>query len=156
VKAKKIHMGPAQIALDLGDGSERGEYVNQDYILHRLGRPHRGINLMYCYYPLDEGWPTRASQLPLPQGKTAGYAWDYAYDDYFPYEGGIGGTTEREPFASMRDVRRHGREVAHLKRHRAKHLRRMAEAAQVRLDVLRQPIAAMIRANNKFHGLLPR
>lgn len=29
---KKIHMGPAKCAVDLGDGSERGEYVNQDYI----------------------------------------------------------------------------------------------------------------------------
>ncbi|MCL2223449.1 MAG: hypothetical protein FWB96_00605 [Defluviitaleaceae bacterium] len=111
MKANKIHMGPAKIALDLGDGSERGEYVNQDYILHKLGKPHRGINLMYCYYPLDEGWPTRASKLPLPEGKTAAYAWDYAYDDYFPYEGGIGGNTEGEPFASMRDVRRHGQDV---------------------------------------------
>ena len=36
---KKLHMGPAQCALDLGDGSERAEYVNQDYILHKLGRP---------------------------------------------------------------------------------------------------------------------
>ena len=34
----KIHMGPAKCALDLGDGSERGEYVNQDYILNVLGR----------------------------------------------------------------------------------------------------------------------
>ena len=58
---KKIHMGPAKCAVDLGDGSERGEYVNQDYILHSLGRPHRAINLMYCYYPLDKEWPGRIS-----------------------------------------------------------------------------------------------
>jgi hypothetical protein len=32
-KAYKLHMGPAKCAVDLGDGSERGEYVNQDYIL---------------------------------------------------------------------------------------------------------------------------
>ena len=37
---KKIHMGPAKCAVDLGDGSERGEYVNQDYILNKLGRPY--------------------------------------------------------------------------------------------------------------------
>ena len=47
---KKIHMGPAKCAVDLGDGSERGEYVNQDYILNKLGRPHRAVSLMYCYY----------------------------------------------------------------------------------------------------------
>lgn len=38
---QKLHLGAAQCALDLGDGSERAEYVNQDYILHKLGRPHR-------------------------------------------------------------------------------------------------------------------
>ena len=41
---KKIHMGPAKCAVDLGDGSERGEYVNQDYILNKLGRPHRAVS----------------------------------------------------------------------------------------------------------------
>ena len=46
LKAKALHMGPAQCAVDLGDGSERGEYVNQDYILQKLGRPHRAVNLM--------------------------------------------------------------------------------------------------------------
>ena len=46
-----VHMGKAKCAVDLGDGSERGEYVNQDYILQKMGRPHRSISLMYCYYP---------------------------------------------------------------------------------------------------------
>jgi hypothetical protein len=103
-------MGQAKCALDLGDGSERGEYVDQDYILHVLGRPHRAINLMYCYYPLDKGWPARASTLVKP-GDKVGFAWDYAYDDYFPYQGGLEGDTNGEPFRSMRDVRRHGQDV---------------------------------------------
>ncbi|MCL2604610.1 MAG: hypothetical protein FWD90_09040 [Defluviitaleaceae bacterium] len=105
----KIHMGPAKCAVDLGDGSERGEYVNQDYILHTLGRPHRAINLMYCYYPLDEGWPARASTLPT-KGEVS-YQWDYAYDDYFPYGGGLEGNTLGEPFTCMRDIRQHGQDV---------------------------------------------
>jgi hypothetical protein len=109
MKAYKLHMGPAKCAVDLGDGSERGEYVNQDYILDKLGRPHRSINLMYCYYPLDKGWPTRASVLGKSTGVT--FQWDYPYDDYFPYTGGIGGNTEGEPFLSMKDVRRHGQDV---------------------------------------------
>ncbi len=108
-KAYKLHMGPAACAVDLGDGSERGEYVCQDYILDKLGRPHRSINLMYCYYPLDKGWPTRASKLDKNDGVS--FAWDYAYDDYFPYTGGIGGSTDGEPFISMKDVRRHGQDV---------------------------------------------
>jgi len=109
MNAYKIHMGAAPCALDLGDGSERGEYVNQDYILHTLGRPHRGINLMYCYYPLDEGWPTRASELPT-NGEVS-FQWDYAYDDYFPYGGGLEGNTLGEPFTCMRDIRRHGQDI---------------------------------------------
>jgi hypothetical protein len=102
-------MGPAPCAVDLGDGSERGEYVNQDYILHTLGRPHRAINLMYCYYPLDEGWPARASTLPTKSDVK--YQWDYAYDDYFPYGGGLEGNTHGEPFTCMRDIRQHGQDV---------------------------------------------
>ena len=106
--AFRLQMGPAKCAVDLGDGSERGEYVDQDYILHTLGRPHRAVNLMYCYYPLDKGWPARASTLGA---KGVGFAWDYAYDDYFPYQGGIEGGTDGEPFRSMRDVRSHGQDV---------------------------------------------
>ena len=109
MKAYKLHMGPACCAVDLGDGSERGEYVCQDYIMDRLGRPHRSINLMYCYYPLDKGWPVRASLAGNNEGVS--FAWDYPYDDYFPYMGGPGGSTEDEPFKSMRDVRRHGQDV---------------------------------------------
>lgn len=40
---KRITLNPARCGLDLGDGSERAEYVNQDYILNVLGRPHRNI-----------------------------------------------------------------------------------------------------------------
>lgn len=77
---KKIHMGPAKCAVDLGDGSERGEYVNQDYILNKLGRPHRAVSLMYCYYPLDETWPARARN--AFKDKEITFQWDYPYDDY--------------------------------------------------------------------------
>jgi hypothetical protein len=94
--------------MDLGVGSERAAYVNQDYVLRVLGRPHRNINLMYCYFPLDQGWPQRASVAFKASGT---FAWDYPYDDYFPYEGGPGGTTDGEPFRQMRDVRKHGSDV---------------------------------------------
>ena len=108
-KALSIHMGPAKCAVDLGVGSERGLYVNQDYILHKLGRPHRAINLMFCYYPLDKGWPVRASIAHASDDVS--FAWDYPYDDYFPYLGGLNGTRNSEPFTYMRDVRRHGQDV---------------------------------------------
>lgn len=105
----KVHMGKAICAIDLGDGSERGEYVNQDYILAKLERPMRSISLMYCYYPLDKGWPGRASVVHA--SPDVSFAWDYPYDDYFTYKGGIGGSTEGEPFCYMREIRAHGQDV---------------------------------------------
>ncbi|MFT3952017.1 MAG: hypothetical protein QM689_08775 [Oscillospiraceae bacterium] len=107
-KVYSVKLGKANCALDLGDGSERGEYVNQDYILHKLGRPHRGVSLMYCYYPYDKDWPGRVSEI-YKEGVS--FAWDYPYDDYFTYRGGLGGTTDGEPFNQMRDIRRHGQDV---------------------------------------------
>lgn len=109
IKIKKVQLTPAKCAVDLGDGSERGLYVNQDYILDKLNRPHRAINLMYCYYPLDKTWPKRASECDTE--KQATFAWDYAYDDYFTYKGGLEGNTDGEPFTFMRDVRAHGQDV---------------------------------------------
>ncbi|MDO5125550.1 MAG: hypothetical protein Q4D35_04135 [Ruminococcus sp.] len=108
-KLYKVHMGKAKCALDLGDGSERAEYVNQDYILHTLGRPHRNIGIMYTYYPKDEQWPARISEACKDMNIT--FQWDYPYDDYFPYKGGIGGTTDGEPFTFMKDIRKHGQDV---------------------------------------------
>lgn len=106
---RKIHMGQAKCAVDLGDGSERGEYVNQDYILNKMGRPHRSISLMYCYYPFDKEWPGRISE--VMKDAQVSFQWDYPYDDYFTYKGGIGGDLSDEPFKYMRDVRRHGQDV---------------------------------------------
>lgn len=109
LKAYAVYMGAAKCAVDLGDGSERGGYVNQDYILQKLGRPHRAISLMYCYYPLDKGWPERASHYHASE--EVSFAWDYPYDDYFTYQGGLQGDLSQEPFTYMRDVRRHGQDV---------------------------------------------
>ena len=58
----KVLMKKGGCALDLGDGSERGLYVNQDYILQKLHSVHRGISLMYTHYPNDKEWPTRSEE----------------------------------------------------------------------------------------------
>lgn len=100
---KQLHMGPADCALDLGDGSERAEYVNQDYILHKLGRPHRAVNIMYTYYPHDKEWPARISE--AWKDHEVSFQWDYPYDDYFPYD------VNGQPFEQMKDIRRHGQDV---------------------------------------------
>ena len=92
---QKLHLGAAQCALDLGDGSERAEYVNQDYILHKLGRPHRAIGIMYTYYPHDKQWPQRISKACKDMNIT--FQWDYPYDDYFPFN------ADGQPWEQMRD-----------------------------------------------------
>lgn len=107
--AYTLHMGPAKCAVDIGDGSERGEYVNQDYILNALGRPHRGVSLMTSYYPLDKEFPQRAHE--AYKDMEIGGAWDYPYDDYETYKGGLVGMRDKEPFNWMEDVRRHGQDV---------------------------------------------
>ena len=106
---KQLHMGKAQCAIDLGDGSERGEYVDQDYILNTLGRPVRAISLMTSYYPNDKGFPKRAHDAFADSDIT--FQWDYPYDDYETYKGGVIGDKNAEPFNWMRDVRRHGMDV---------------------------------------------
>ena len=105
----RIHMGPAPCAADLTDGSERGEYVPQSYILNRLGRPLRSVNLMYCYYPLDKEFPARARDAFA--GRKVSFQWDYPYDDYFPYTGGLHGSRDGEVFRQMADIRAHGQDV---------------------------------------------
>ncbi len=101
--ANYVHLSGARCSLDLGDGSERGEYVSQDYILNVLDRPHRAVNIMYTYYPNDKEWPARISEACADM--EVSFAWDYPYDDYYPFcEGGA-------QFEQMRDIRRHGQEV---------------------------------------------
>ncbi len=105
----RIHMGSARCAADLTDGSERGEYVAQDYILHALGRPMRSVNLMYCYYPLDAAFPKRAREAFADT--EVSFQWDYPYDDYFPYTGGLNGSRDGAVFEQMRDIRAHGQDI---------------------------------------------
>lgn len=109
IRLTRIHMGSARCAMDLTDGSERGEYVSQDYILNTLGRPMRSVNLMYCYYPLDEGFPKRAHDAFA--NKEVAFQWDYPYDDYFPYTGGLNGSRDGEVFRQIADIRAHGQDL---------------------------------------------
>lgn len=74
-KLNKVTLTAATCGLDLGDGSERAEYVNQDYILNTLGRPHRNIGIMYTYYPKDKEWPERISV--ACKDMEIHFQWDY-------------------------------------------------------------------------------
>lgn len=104
-----VSISKASCSLDLGDGSERAEYVSQDYIINKLGRPHRNINIMYTYYPKDKEWPQRISE--ACKDMEIHFQWDYPYDDYFPYGGGVGGSENAEPFNQIKDIRKHGQDV---------------------------------------------
>ena len=105
----KVIMKSPGCCLDMGDGSERALYVNQDYILQKMRKIHRGISLMYTYDPNDKGWPGRASVVHKQETPTG--AWDYPYEDYFPYRGGKEGLRDSEPFNFMKEIRRHGMDV---------------------------------------------
>ena len=105
----KVILSQASCALDLGDGSERAFYVNQDYILQKLKKVHRGISLMYTYYPNDKEWPTRACNIKSDKESTG--AWDSPYENYFPYRGGREGLRDGEPFNFMKEIRSHGMDV---------------------------------------------
>lgn len=106
---RKVYMKECPCALDLGDGSERGFYVSQDYILQKMKKIHRGISLMYTYYPNDKEWPTRACEIKTDKASTG--AWDSPYENYFPYRGGREGLRDGEPFNFMKEIRRHGQDV---------------------------------------------
>lgn len=103
-KLYKVALSPADCAMDLGDGSERGEYVCQDYILNVLGRPHRSVGLMYTYYPKDKEWSAEKVSVTC-RDMNVSFQWDYPYDDYFPYR------QKGQPFEQMKDIRRHGQDV---------------------------------------------
>lgn len=105
----KVVLKSAPCALDLGDGSERAPYINQDYILQKMRKVHRGISLMYTYYPNDKEWPTRACEIKKDGG--TGGAWDTPYENYFPYRGGREGLRNDEPFNFMKEIRQHGQDV---------------------------------------------
>ncbi|MCQ2588145.1 MAG: hypothetical protein MJ174_08520 [Treponema sp.] len=105
----KVLLKKPGCALDMGDGSERGLYVSQDYILQKMRKIHRGISLMYTYYPNDKEWPTRACKIDAgdePKG-----AWDSPYENYFPYRGGKEGLRDDEPFKFMKEIRQRGQDV---------------------------------------------
>lgn len=104
MKYRFIHLNKAKCGLDIGDGSERGEYVCQDYMINVLGRPHRMVNIMYTYYPKDKQWPMRISE--ACKDMEVNYQWDYPYDDYCPYD-----INSDKAYLQMRDIRRHGQDV---------------------------------------------
>lgn len=103
MEIRAVHLGEAKCGLDIGDGSERGEYVNQDYMINVLGRPHRMVNIMYTYYPNDKEWPARISE--ACKDMEVNFAWDYPYDDYFPF------ADDGDWYEQIKDIRRHGQDV---------------------------------------------
>ncbi|MBN2406382.1 MAG: hypothetical protein JXJ19_01685 [Elusimicrobia bacterium] len=100
-----LKMLPARCAADIGDGSERAEYVPQEHLLEALGRPSRAVSIMFEYHPNEKNWPYSR-------------IWDTRYytkgkytNGYFPYMAVHEKNTHCEPFDSIRDIRKFGQDV---------------------------------------------
>lgn len=103
---RKIKLTPPPCTLGITDGSERGDYAGSAHILHRIGRPHHVINLMFQYYPDLENWPTQ------------GVKWHGFYrnnalnegDGYFPLVLEEEGPWGQLYLKQIADVRAHGQD----------------------------------------------
>ena len=103
---REIHFEFPACAVGITDGSERGEYVPQSYLVSRFGRPHHAVNLMFQYYPDLQGWPTQ------------GVKWHGFYrnnslnkgDGYFPFVLENEGPWGQFFLRQIEDVRSHGQE----------------------------------------------
>src|SRR3954467_4517779 len=88
--------GRAKTKLIIGNGSERGDYVDCAQLQRSFASPHDGVHLMKTYYPSDPKWNglTKISRAHPDPGVS--YAWDHDYDDYWPLDLDVpGGVTER-------------------------------------------------------------
>lgn len=105
VQIKYVIMKSPQCALDISDGSERGEYVPQKYLFKAIGRPSRSVNIMYEYHPNDKNWPEMGTLINKK------YRRKRVTNGYFPYMAIYKGNTDCNPFNSMRDIRKYGQDV---------------------------------------------
>lgn len=72
--------------LILSNGSERSDFVPLNEIFQKMGRIHDGIQLMKTYYPTDPSWSDTHKISAVTAKKGVGYAWDYEYEDYHPFD----------------------------------------------------------------------
>lgn len=70
----------------LANGSERGDYINMNYVFQQFHRVHDGIQLMKTYYPNDSEWTAKGRISDYTKKVGVNYAWDYEYDDYHPFD----------------------------------------------------------------------
>lgn len=109
IKCLRAKLLPAACGADISNGSERALYVPMKHVFKTLKRPHRAVNLMFAYYPFDNGWPKRASQ--IMKWKPGMKQWDLPFEDYEVYPGGPDGSRDAEVFRQFRDVRIFGQDI---------------------------------------------
>lgn len=103
---RRVRLARPPCTLGITDGSERGDYVPQQHLLAKIGRPHHLVNLMFQYYPDLEGWPTQGV-------KRHGF---YRHNDlnkgdgYFPLVLEEGGPWGQAYLRQIEDVRAYGQE----------------------------------------------
>ena len=106
VSVREIKLMAPACSLGITDGSERGEYVPQSYLVSRLGRPHHVVNLMFQYYPDLMGWPTQGVKW---RGFYRNNTWNKG-DGYFPLVLEDDGAWGQVFLRQIEDVRSHGQE----------------------------------------------
>jgi hypothetical protein len=104
-RSLKLNVPPCTVGIT--DGSERGDYVPQEHVFNRIGRPHHVINLMFQYYPDMENWPTQGT-------KRHGF---YRHNDlnkgdgYFPLVLEEGGPWGQAYLRQIEEVRAYGQDA---------------------------------------------
>lgn len=86
MKIYQVSLKREKPQLILANGSERGEFVPMEDILTKMGRIHDGIQLMKTYYPHDPKWSSKYRISEITDRNNVTYAWDYEYEDYYPYD----------------------------------------------------------------------
>lgn len=105
---KKVELKQKKTRLILSNGSERGDYIELDYILKSLNRIHDGIQLLKTYYPNDEKWSDKYRISEITDKKNINYAWDYEYDDYHPFDIF---SDESITIKQFYDIKQHGSDI---------------------------------------------
>lgn len=92
---------PRKCELIIGNGSERGDYIDSLQIQKDLGWVHDGIQIMNTYYPNDPHWDRDRKISEARPKSDITYAWDHEYDDYHPFDLGRDGSLTEKKLADI-------------------------------------------------------
>ncbi len=97
-----------QPQLIMSNGSERSDYIPLNHIFNQTGDLHDGYQLMKTYYPHDKQWNPKHRISEVTEIDNVGYAWDYEYEDYHPFDIF---ETESVTRKQMEEIKTHGADI---------------------------------------------